>query len=522
MREFFIGLTLSLLIFSSTQAEKIPHRASVNVPLRHWTYEALEHLVSRGTIPAGMIDQKPLTREQVARILSEASMSQSQQEDPSPYLEMLKKEYAYEFLQFQEEAQLQGILKRPGVQFHPVDPLRIEPSVAAVEDKEGTTRDNHQGDPLKDGVNFQADLRSTLLLNPFLALEATPKILSQEGDTDLFYERFYSQFVWKNFNFEVGRDSIWWGPGYHGSLLFTDNAPPFDLIKLGSAQPFHLPWFLRHLGYFHVSNFLTELENNRVIAHPKLYGFQLQWMPFTFLNLSLNRAIMFGGKGRPELDFGEFLDAVGGFNENPPGEGTDPATNTNQLASINTVLTLPWLSEFLPLVDGIKFYWEYGGEDEIHQNILPGVEIPTLGGTANILGLFLSFGPADLRVEYMDNSDDILTWYAHSAYQSGYTYKGSIIGHHAGGDAEDLFIRASTLLGEKWRVGLQYDWERHGVEHATVVETKKEWGGDATFFYSDNILLQGSYEWEQIENKENVSGEEETNQYFILELQTRF
>jgi hypothetical protein len=493
----------------------------VNVPLHHWSYEALEHLVSRGAVPAGMIDQRPLTREQVARIILEASMSPSQQKDPSPYLEMLKKEYEYEFLQFEEEAQLQGILKRPRVQFHPVDPLRIESSVAALESEE-STRDNHQGDHFKDGVNFQADLRSTFLLNPFLALEATPKILSQEGETDLFYERFYAQLVWKNLNLEAGRDSIWWGAGYHGSLLFSDNAPPFDLIKLGSAQPFRLPWFLRHLGYFHFGNFLTELEDDRVIPHPKLYGFQLQWMPFTFLNLSLNRAITFGGKGRSELDFGEFLDAVGGFNENPPGEETDPTTNTNQLASIDTTLTLPWLSDLLPIVDGIKLYWEYGGEDEIEQEWLPGVEIPTLGATANLLGVFLSLGPADLRIEYLDNTDDVATWYTHGVYQSGYTYKGDVIGHHAGGDAEDLFIRASTLLGEKWRVGLQYDRERHGIEQATVVETKKEWGTDATFFYSDNILLQGSYELEQIENKENVTGEEETNHYFILELQKRF
>lgn len=516
------GLALLGLLFNTSFADT-RKRASVNVPLHHWTYDALEHLVSRGTIPGALVHQKPLTREQVGRIIFEATFDPSQEENPSPYLEKLKQEYDYEFSQWEEDYRIGGVLKRPRVRFRPVDPLRVEPSFAILDDGDGVEpRENHRGDDFGDILNLQIDLRSTFLWNPFLAVESTPKLLSREGDTEAFFERLYAKFTFRNLDLEIGRDSIGWGPGYHGSLLFTDNAPPFDLLKLSNAQPFQLPWVFRPIGYFHISAFLTKLGDNRVIPHPKLFGLRVAWSPFTFFELALNRAIMFDGEGRPNLDFGEFLNALYGFNENPPGQETNPDTNTNQLASLDFVLTLPWLSRLLPVVDGIKLYWEYGGEDEERQNLFPGVKFPAPSATANLLGGFLSLGRADLRIEYLNNTDDVAVWYTHSLFQSGYTYRGDVIGHHAGGDAEDLFIRGSTLLTQKWEVGLQYDREKHGIERQTSIERKEEWGGDVTFFYSDDLLLKGSYELERFENKENVPGKDETNHYLIFELQKSF
>jgi len=45
-----------------------------------------------------------------------------------------------------------------------------------------------------------------------------------------------------NLELEVGRDSLWWGPGYNGALLMTNNARPFDLVKLSNAYPYRIPW----------------------------------------------------------------------------------------------------------------------------------------------------------------------------------------------------------------------------------------------------------------------------------------
>jgi hypothetical protein len=45
-----------------------------------------------------------------------------------------------------------------------------------------------------------------------------------------------------------GRESLWWGPGFNGSMLFSPNTRPFDLIKIGAAEPFTLPWVFQYLG----------------------------------------------------------------------------------------------------------------------------------------------------------------------------------------------------------------------------------------------------------------------------------
>ena len=51
-----------------------------------------------------------------------------------------------------------------------------------------------------------------------------------------------------NWEIVVGRQSLSWGPGPDGSMLWSDNAPPVDMVRLVNPEPLHLPRFLRFLG----------------------------------------------------------------------------------------------------------------------------------------------------------------------------------------------------------------------------------------------------------------------------------
>src|SRR5712692_612728 len=46
--------------------------ASVNLPLHHWAYEAIERLVALGVIDRAMLDAKPYSRKQAAKYVAQA------------------------------------------------------------------------------------------------------------------------------------------------------------------------------------------------------------------------------------------------------------------------------------------------------------------------------------------------------------------------------------------------------------------------------------------------------------------
>src|SRR5688572_21050110 len=46
--------------------------ASVNLPLHHWTYEAIERLVALGVIDHAMVIPKPYSRKQAAKYVAQA------------------------------------------------------------------------------------------------------------------------------------------------------------------------------------------------------------------------------------------------------------------------------------------------------------------------------------------------------------------------------------------------------------------------------------------------------------------
>src|SRR5438445_1452309 len=62
-----LALVVALGIMTSSTAV-----ASVNLPLHHWTYEAIERLVALGIIDRAMVVSKPYSRKQAAKYVARA------------------------------------------------------------------------------------------------------------------------------------------------------------------------------------------------------------------------------------------------------------------------------------------------------------------------------------------------------------------------------------------------------------------------------------------------------------------
>jgi len=130
----------------------------------------------------------------------------------------------------------------------------------------------------------------------------------------------------------------------------------------------------------------------------------------------------------------------------------------------------------------------------------------------------------DLTGEYAHTNS---VWYIHGIYTSGYNYKGNILGHHVGGDGEDLFLRLEKDFKEwsdrfeRVKIGGQFDYGASGLSQATP-ERKYEIGFDSSLQLSDSSRMKLLYEYEAYRGFENVSGQKAQNHIFELQGSIKF
>ena len=291
------------------------------------------------------------------------------------------------------------------------------------------------------------------------------------------------------FEVEVGKDSMWWGPGYHGSMLMSNNAEPFKMIKLSTPTPVSLPWIFRALGPFKVVWFLTQLEEDRPVPRPNLTGVRINFKPHPAVELGLSRAMIFGGEGRPKYSFGDYFKAFSGRNESLSGN-----KENDQLGGFDASVLLP--VDWLMPVKSVKLYTDWVGEDE-------GGGLPSKWGCLYGIKFFDIFktGKTDLDIEYANDhvpgSPDV--FYTHGLYRAGYTYKSRIIGHFMGTDSEDLFFRLTHYLNKDIILGLQYDTEKSNLS-SSPQPTIDRIQSDITLFAPKGWQLNAGYRYELTKN----------------------
>lgn len=388
--------------------------ASTHVPVGSWVYAALEKLESEGLLASGILTSRPISRAEAARLMKEAESGQPS-EAALRVIQKLKKEFA------PDEA-------APSKYLRPFEEARFKYLYA-----DGTPHFlnlNNKGDIISNGSNFRAGLSSSAGIGP-LAFYLNPEMRYPEGpateDAEVVLVEGYGSLEFWNMELTAGRQSLWWGPGFHGALLLSDNARPFDLIKFTNPKPATLPWIFKYIGPVKLTGFVTRLEEDRDFANPYLAGIRLDLKPHRYVNIGLARTAMFGGAGR-HVDAEVIWEVITARNENVAGE---PG---NQLGSIDLKVVLPFD------LQKVVIYGELGGEDEAGS--LPSRVAYLMG--AYLPGV-LGVDRLDLRVEYGQTyiGKHPGVWYRHHIYTDGYTYNGRIIGHHMGTDARDLFISAA-------------------------------------------------------------------------------
>lgn len=508
MRRNFLLLSFFFCLLSLSPLSAIALTPTPLVPLDSWVYPALERLGTLHLIDSALMGSRPWTRSECARLIAEATASAERLTISSAAGEVLRRLQA-EFRVDVEEvsSNAKDYLK----------PLRSMSFAAIYREGESATIpgsnvtakqfslvENNRGREYREGGNLMWVVSGDLRFGPLL-LEWRPEFFATSGGREEAHSSLQEGRVALGLGMvelSCGRQSLWWGQGRHGTLLLTSNAEPLTMVRLNNPSPLPLPL----IGPLRFDLFWSRLEAERQIAKPYFAGLRLNFKPHPRLEIGAARTVIFGGEGQPDVRTREFVTILSGKNLTG-GEDT-----SNQLAALDLRLSLP-------LFRGVDLYGEYGGEDEAGAFI---------ANRAWLAGLYLpeltSSGRLALRFEYANLAhidDNSPMWYRHGIYRDGYTRKGRILGHHAGGGSKDLLVEGEWLFSPRLSASAGVDLEERGSDQP-VQEKHTAPFIEVAWKPQGNWSLTTRYAFDQIKSYNFSAPDNRTLQFASLQVATHF
>lgn len=240
-----------------------------------------------------------------------------------------------------------------------------------------------------------------------------------------------------NYSIAVNTLDRWWGPGWDGSLILSNNARPVPAISIDRtfAAPFQTQW-LRWLGPWDLSIHFGEMEEERVVPNAQFFGLRFSFRPIPSLEVGLSRTAQWCGDGRPcNLEtFGDLLIGRDNVGEDNVDRSNEPG---NQLAGFD--------ARWAVRIGGVPtaFYGQFIGEDEAGG--LPSRYLGQIGveGTGHwrdrwVYRWFAEFAATSCRFYSPDEFNNCA--YNNGIYQTGYRYRGRSVAHGADNDARLISV----------------------------------------------------------------------------------
>jgi hypothetical protein len=490
---------------------------------RHWdwTYDALHKLVLSGITGPVVLNTKPMSRREMALILADVVRriqenrvpEFNQRTDLNDLLLELMGEFSPELLALGIDAYgIRG--ERP--RFLEAKPVEFLQLVGGYATNAPTNLENNNGERLEEGVNGRVASTSWLELGGFLAAYAHPEFRFGEDYASGRLVEGYVKGRIGSFELLVGRQPLWWGPGFHGSMLLSNNALGLDMIRLQTAEQVMLPWILKYLGPMKVALLFGQFEAEREFPRTKLSGWRLDLAPASWLELGLARTFMFGGDGRPEPEWYEY--PLTWF---VSSDDNTSRFSGNSLFQLDVSVRLANIGKYFPLSRDAEIYLDYGWDDTCCETAF----IPLKPGA--IVGLYLPnlFLSPDttFRVEYSNTSSFNFT---HSTYTDGYIRKGQVLSHFEGTAGEDLLFRLTQRLDKRLMVGIDLDFAKRGRTTAGLEFATKEehWyvGVDVSYRHDKNLTLNAAFRLEWVDNRDFVAGNDDINQVYLFSITYAF
>lgn len=478
-------------ITKSLQTSSPANHGSPYVPMDYWTYPLFDRLAGMGLIDSGFVSIRPWTRMECARLVREAADQLGDSGDnlvAASMIEALQREFRPE-------------LEDTGGTMNTT--FRLESVYSRTENISGgeplndsyhfaQTQINDFGRPYGQGWNtdngFSAYATTgawvTYVRGEWQTAPAIPAYslatrqiiqnvddltqLPPTGQPSVNQVQLLDAYVGltlSNWELSFGRQSLWWGPGNGGPLMFSDNPPPLDMIRLNRVSPFTLPWIFKWLGPVRLDFFLGQLsgqyfENDShgitgsfaqpLSPQPYIHAEQIGFKPTPNFEFEVSRSDIFGGPTIP-FTLGEFGRAVFDVGSSyVTGSRTDPG---DEQSAINWSYRLPMLRDWL------TFYGDAFADDELSP-------IAYLDRSAIHAGLYLSHVPGipklDLRAEgvYTDlpPGGDLSHgfFYFSTLILNGQTSNGYLLGNWIGREGQGAQAWTNYWFNERDRLQLNF------------------------------------------------------------------
>ncbi len=268
--------------------------------------------------------------------------------------------------------------------------------------------------------------------------------------------------VFGNWSIAASTQERWWGPGWDGSLILSNNARPIPSLTIDRifTDAFETRW-LSWLGPWDFSVMFGQLEKERAVPNAQFFGMRFNFRPMPSLEIGLSRTAQWCGDGRP-CDASTFVDLfLGNDNIGDAGIGADNEPG-NQMAGVD----FRWSPSFFDVP--LAAYGQFIGEDEAGG--FPSRYLVQVGleGSGLMRERWSYRWFAELAGTSCDFiSEDIFNCgYRQEIYRSGYTFRSRIIGHGADNDAR--LVSVGWLMVDdndsQWRALLRFgDLNRGGA-----------------------------------------------------------
>ncbi|MCH9695889.1 MAG: capsule assembly Wzi family protein [Gammaproteobacteria bacterium] len=261
--------------------------------------------------------------------------------------------------------------------------------------------------------------------------------------------------VFGNWSVAASTQERWWGPGWDGSLILSNNARPMPALVVDRifTDPWNTKW-LSWMGPWDFSLMFGQMEEDRDIPNAQFFGMRVTLRPLKSLELGLSRSAQWCGDGRP-CDAETFVDLLlGNDNRGDPGVDFDNEPG-NQLAGLDF--------RWSPVLFGqpVAFYGQFIGEDEAGG--FPSRYLGQVGGEwSGYLAdrwstrVFAEF--AGTSCQFHESSEIFNCGYNHGNYTTGYRYRGRSVGHGVDNDARMISVGALLVddADTQWRATLRY------------------------------------------------------------------
>jgi hypothetical protein len=486
------------------------------VPLDSWVYPVLDRLVAMGYVQTGFAGLKPWTRMECARLVQEAEglMQDDGREDGEAI--RLYRELQNEFSR--EASMLEGG-RNVGAEVESVYTRSTAISGPPLTDGYhfGQTIYNDFGRPYAEGFNqitgasaraeagpfafyFRGEYQhaptlTVVPLNVRQAIAAADQnpLLPAAVAADINRFRVQDSYValnLKGLQISAGQESLWYGPGQSGPLIWSNNAEPVPMVRISRNSPIKLPGILSRLGPVRSEFFFGQLQGHRFPPRAYIHGETLAIKFTPNLEFGYTRTVVFAGLPQP-LTWGTFFSSffkVNSGTENPlqkPGE---------QQNSLEWTYRIPGLRNWM-IIYGNALEEEYpiafAAPRRAAMN--PGVYMPKLPKVRK-LDLRIEAAYTNVPSAHNDGAGHFVYWKAF--YHDAFLNNGYLLGNWIGRDG--IGIQAWSTYWLSPRSTLQLNFRRATVsQHFLDGGEYNDFGARADLLIRPQLSLTSSLQYEQ-------------------------